>query len=381
MTIHVTGNTFPHRDLLRAWRGAWDNDAKRWEFRSLSRVQLDTLRGKVGVMVTQADEPPPRVPEITLDDVSPDFIQSILDSLDDDPDPPHIRRGPTAVYGDDERYLNYFKDQNPTAFFGFSSLAKFTDYVAGLHEPRDGRNDGWIGRGKWHGTPDMGAALRLAREGWPEGIAGAAGLDIPHAVARKRRNSMAGGLVNVGRMLSGNPAHMVHRPKLPGRRVTTLFIETFMSAGVDPDNAIARAILVASMADVMEREGYSCEIVAVLTTLDDGSRTTGHQAAITLKQAGERLNLNDIVFALGHPSFFRRMIFAAVGVSDACRSTWRSHGHPSEAFDMFHPTRQNEFYIKQLSLASQRKMTDDPLSMLPFIEPDGLPVKLRNDRG
>jgi hypothetical protein len=380
MTIHVTGNTFPHRDLLRAWRGAWDNDAKRWEFRGLSRTQLDTLRGKVGVMVTEANEPPPRVPRITIDDVHPDFIQSILDSLDDDSQAPHIRRGPTAVYGDDERYFNYFKDQNPTAFFGFSSLAKFTDFVAGLHEPRDGRNVGWIGSGRWHGTPNMRAALRLAREGWPEGIAGAAALDIPHAVARKRRNSIAGGLVNVGRMLSGNPAHMVHRPKLPGRRVTTLFVETFMSAGVDPDNAVARAILVASMADVMEREGYSCEIVAVLTTLDDGNRTTGHQAAITLKQAGERLNLHDIVFALGHPSFFRRMIFAAVGASDACRSTWRSQGHPSAAFNTFHPTRRNEFYIKQLSLASQRKMRDDdPLSMLPFIEPDGLPVKLRND--
>jgi hypothetical protein len=171
---------------------------------------------------------------------------------------------------------------------------------------------------------------------------------------------------------------MIRRPRQPGRRVVTLFVETFMSSGIDPDNAMLRAVLVAAIADATEREGYSCEIVAVVTTRGTDGRT-GHQHAITLKNAGERLALADIVFALGHPSFFRRLVFASVGAHEACRTTWHTQGYPTAAFDDRHTCGHSEFYIKQLSIEDQRKLNDDdPYDMLRFIEPDGLPVSLRD---
>lgn len=380
--IHVTGNTFPHRDLFKAWRGKWNNEAGRWEFASLSSAQLDRLRKTVGLMINECDDEPtydvsftaPPEPTPTLRSLIADILAGRNDTA------PVQGSRPSVIYGDDQRWFNHFKDTDPTAFFGFSSLRKFTDYVADLNPPYDDdRRVGWdTDDPRWHGTPNMAAALRLARQGWAEGAESAPALAIPHATAPKRLHGVAGGSVNVGRMLAGNPAHMRRRAKLPGRRVVTLFVETFMSSGIKSDNAITRAILIAGIADVLEREGYICEIVAVVTTRA-GSRI-GHQAAITLKQAGERLALLDIVFALGHPSFFRRLVFAAVGASGACSSTWHNQGNPAAAFDMHHPTAKNEFYIKQLSLASQRRLDyDDPLSMLPFIEPDGLPVKIRND--
>lgn len=229
----------------------------------------------------------------------------------------------------------------------------------------------------------MPAALRLARDGWSEGVDLAESLDVPPSSARRRRYGVAGGSVNVGRMLAGHPAHMRSRPRQPGKRVVTLFVETFMSAGIDPDNAIIRAALIARIADAMEREGYSCEIVAIVTTTSDmgSSATTGHQHAITLKQAGERLALPDIVFALGHPSFFRRMVFASVGDADECRSTHGTQGFPTDAFANDHPTARNEFYIRKLTLAQQQRLDDDdPYSMLEFIEPVDLPVSLREER-
>lgn len=376
MPYRVTGQTFPHRDLLKGWRGVWNSSPPGWEFRSLSAAQIGQLRGTVGLTVAEIPDAEPSLGDDNLVEILR-VIRGVVDR--DKPTASIIRDGATAVYGDDPRYLNHFADQNPTAFFGFSSLAAFVDYVAALDRPPSGRDDGWerSNPGGWYGTANIGEALRLAREGWLEGVQDADALDIPHAQRRKRRHAVAGGSVNVGRLLAGNPAHMIHRPKQPGRRVVTLFVETFMSAGIDPDNAIARAILIGRIADVMEREGYSAEIVAVLTTLGQ-SGDVGHQAAITIKQAGERLSLIDCVFALGHPSFFRRLCFGAVGAARECRSTWSSQGYPTAAFKPDHPCGRNEFYIKQLSIADQLELGDDPLDMLRFIEPDGLPVTLRS---
>lgn len=360
MTLYrITGNTFPHRETLKSWRARWNEEARAWEA-DLSSAQLATTRGWLGTIAVELPKPEPR--EI-------DWSQLFGD--DEDEPPPAHRSGPTAVYGDDPRWLNHFRDQNPTAFFGFSSLGVFVDYVAGLRVPPSGRDDGWNTGSypaKWTGTPDMAAALALARDGWQEGIQAAEALPIEPARARKRSYSVAGGSVSVGRLLAGNPLHMIHRPQLPGRRVVTLFVETFMSAGVSPENATTRAVLVAWIVDKMEREGYSCEIVAAVTTRGTNGRT-GHQHAITLKNAGERLSLPDIVFALGHPSFFRRLVFASVGAASECGSTWETQGSPTAAFDDKHECGHNEFYIKQLSLSDQKKLTRDPLSMLPFISP------------
>lgn len=377
MTLYtVTGRTFDHRDLLKAWRGRFDMESKAWTV-DLSAPQVATLRAKPGVVVTEARRDPE--PSLSYRERLSNIIQQL--EREEVATAAH-RDGKSAIYGDDPRWFNYFRDQNPTAFFGFSSLATFVRYVASLRDPGAGRNAGWRPekRDGWYGTDDLPAALALARDGWHEGVDLAESLDVPPAVVRRRRYSVAGGSVNVGRMLAGHPAHMRSRPRQPGRRVVTLFVETFMSAGIDPDNAVIRAALIARIADAMEREGYSCEIVAIVTTRGAfGGGGTGHQHAITLKQAGERLALPDIVFALGHPSFFRRLVFASVGAADECGSTHSTQGSPTDAFSTDHPTARNEFYIRKLTIGQQRQIDeDDPYSMLQFIEPVDLPVSLRS---
>jgi hypothetical protein len=350
----VSGNTFAHREILKAWGGSFDMRAKLWTFDTLSDDRIARLRKLVGVMVNErAAWAPPWARE----------------------------RGPTVIYGDDPTYLNHFADKNPPAFFGFGSFGAFLDYVEGLTEPPADKNRaaGWKLSDKEHekrGTSSLPEAIAIARRGWSDGLGIIDKLEFPKAHHKQRLRSVAGGTVNVGRMLAGNPAHMTRRARLPGHRTVTLFVQASMWHGITLWNALLRGWLVMAMIDVLEQTGYRCELIAVRTVIDENG-DTGAQHAIKLKDARDRLNLSDVSFALGHPSFNRRLCFATVGASEACSAEWRGMGALASAFDEFHTPGRNEFYIPGL-LPHQQKSLDDtnPFDMLRFIQPDGLPVKL-----
>lgn len=367
-TTTLTGNTFPHRDRLKQLGGRWDASARNWQFDWLSPSDLAELKNLPGCVVAAPTEPSPR-PRRTVDDAV-----ELIDRIERRTE--HAEHGTTEprVYGDDQRYLNYFKDKNPLSFFGFSSVGAMVDFIERIpREKRTGaRDEGFETRNTtWTGTPSMSAAIDLARNGWQKGADDAARvletLDVEHALERRRSYAVAGGAVSVGRMLAGNPAHMIKRPKLPGRRVITLFTDYAASYRIKPENLLVRAACVAAIADILESSGYSCEIVAV----SSGRRPTDKPAmqfAVTVKQAGEKLNVSDAAFALGHPSFLRRFQFACVCQADELERYWSNQGMPTDSFGEL---ERNEFYIRKLD-----KNINDPVKMLQAIKPDGLPIEI-----
>lgn len=370
MKLYATGQTFQHKELLKSLGGRWDNGGKRWLFEWGDEDTRQKLEKLIGVVVS-VDTSSPEI-EI-FDTSSPEIETSDYPVFRLDRNTVSSRSGDTAVYGDDDRYLNYFKDQNPTAFFGFSSLLELTNYVKSIDLNRlpPARQDAWtIGKkySEWSGSIDMREALNMARNGWEDGIKDLADIEIEHAQSKRRAKGVSGGYVNVGRLLSGDPQHMIRRVKKPGKRVVTLFVETFMSSYIEPSTAVLRARAVAAMSDALERQGYVCEIVAVLTTASRNNQT-GHQAAVTLKTSGERLNMLDVVFGLGHPSFFRRLLFACVSGAEECQSTWDTQGSPTTAFDHTHPCKKNEFYIPQMTWKQQDWLEEDPTRILTFVKP------------
>lgn len=279
----------------------------------------------------------------------------------------------TVIHGDNPRWFNHFSDPNPAAFFGFSSLGAFVDFVAALDPDKAGAKAGWrIHDTDFHGTRNMSEALDLARNGWFDHIELPKNFNIPFAQRKQRVYSIVGGSVNVGRMLSGNPVHMRTRKTAPSHKSITLFVQAGFVASVSSDAAIIRALLIGEIVDILETQGYSCEIVAVMTSRDDTGNRQGCQTAITIKQAGERLNLSDICFALGHPSMLRRLSFACVGSFSECKSSWRNMGRTTNAFNDNHRVGSNEYYIR--ALTSRDGYTADAL--LSAVIPEGLPIKL-----
>lgn len=386
MTVTISGNTFQHRERLKQLGGRWENGTKIWRFDyGLRAAELAELKNLPFCVVTEdgPNTPPPYQPtprkHDTVEDAT-DWIRAILDAEPEER--PTTGEGGTVIYGDDQRYLNYFKDKNPKAFFGFSSLGAMVDFVEAIPEhKRRNSSSGGYGRSdiEWSGTPSMDAAIRLARNGWQQGVDDAAAImetmNLEHALQRRRAFSVAGGAVSVGRMLAGNPKHMIRRPKQPGRRVITLFVDNGISAFVDAESLTVRAAVIGAIADMLESNGYSCEIVTLCNVVDRGR--PAQQTAVTLKHAGEKLNIADVVFALGHPSFLRRLIFACVCQAPELRSIYESQGAPGDAFNKHYEPGKNEFHIKKLS---RRVDCDDLIEaaheMLPLVKPENLPLEI-----
>lgn len=355
--ITISGRTFEHRPLMRAIGARWDDKRKVWIADHISDEHYNIVKNTVGLIISG-----PRKPDV------PWYQRN--------PTPEKPKLGPPIRIGDDFTYLGYFKDQEPHIYQGFSSLAKFVDYVDGLERPdnRGGTCDvGWTAEPEYAGTRNMTEAIELARNGWLDGLGVGDRLLPPEPMAKRRKRSVAGGKVNVGRLLAGAPDHMTRRVKLQGRKIATIFVETCMWEGIGINTALTRVVAIAAIIDRMEQQGYSCNIVATYCS----KTTTGlaGQTVVTIKQAGERLNIGDISFAFGHPSYGRRLVYAANGaIPDySMKHSWR--GRISEAFDKYHKPGVNEYYIDK----TWRNDTD-VWSMLRELAPDNLPIEIKEPR-
>lgn len=373
-TKTLSGNTFEHRERLKQMGGRWDASEKNWKFDFLSPRDTAELMNLPGCMLTDAKKPVPPI-EPQEKESAEDFIARIA-QREEDNKRPTVGIGQTKIYGDDTTYFNHFMDKNPKSFFGFSSLSEMVKFVEDAPASNKIPNDynGYGGAKSWAGSPNMNAAIKLAREGWEDGVNKAAEvlekLNVDHAVERRRSHSVAGGSVNVGRMLAGNPAHMRHRPKQPGRRIVKLFVQNAASAFMNEDILSIRAAIIAAIADVLEMNGYSCEISSIIS-MDFHNGQPASQIVTMLKNAGEKLNLNDLVFSLGHPSFLRRLSFACTVQAPELRGMWSYQGMPVNAFNDEYPPSKNEFYIPKLA-----KNATELKQLLKLTVPKGLPIQI-----
>lgn len=203
---------------------------------------------------------------------------------------------------------------------------------------------------------------------------------IDHARVKRRSYGVAGGSVSVGRLLAGNPMHMRQRPPQPGRKVVRLFVQACNSAIITAENMTVRAAIVAAMADMLERQGFSCEIIAIDCRNGSLGIKPVFQCATILKQAGEKLNLSDLTFALGHPSYLRRFGFALFSACDELISHWESQGVPKDAFNDHFKPKRNEFYIPKLSTnVKGATLADKARAMLPHIMPLNMPIRINDN--
>lgn len=379
--IIVSGKTFDIKERLKLWGGKWSQKERLWTFDYLNADQLSYLRSVIGVSVTDINERLSKLikpddeddPDLRVSDDALRFRRTGYRTFKR-PNEPHI-------IGDDPTHLNTFANDKPIAFFGFSSLHKLCDHIARLEEPKhniDGYcNVGWSThseRRKVTATKDMGEALQLARYGWTEGFGIAHLFDIPHAERKARTNALAGGSVNVGRMLSGNPKHMTKRLPQPKNKRITLFVDVVMWQGILAENAMLRALLIASVIDQLEHQGYTCEIYACSASCSFHDRGAQSNFAVKVKAAGERLSLLDISFALGHPSFLRRFKFACEGSVPDISIGVENRGLISDLFTEDHPPPPNSYVFERL--ASNKPEYSDPYVMLDDILPDNLPIEI-----
>ena len=203
----------------------------------------------------------------------------------------------------------------PTVMREFSS---WIDFV----ETANGNNRAWSLRSSrskehrdgWYGTIDFNTAVDMAiKTGWPEGrqlLADSYAIVAPRPEpVISEAFSVAGMYPNIPIYLAGSPECMVDR-FASNIAVNPIVRIDYTNGGISTVSAkslMLRGAAVLSLCNQLERRGYSIEIcLAAHTVSSDHSFDT----RITVKRAGEPIDLDRLAFSLAHPSTHRRLRFS-----------------------------------------------------------------------
>lgn len=349
--ITIGGQTFNYRDHLKAIGARWNPNARNWECTYLTDDEYYKL---VAFGLTISGYQP-------LPEYEPEEIYTPKE---------------TIILGDDQTWLGKFGSTDPIAYCGFGDLQSFVDYVEQLPRPCGPGTDDY----RWLEIDEAAKtaqAIAIARAGWSDGLGLMQQLTTDTPTGKRLKPSVAGGRVNVGRMLSGDPLHMKKRRKAPGNRFIRLFVDSTIYVGGSNPNRIMKTLLVSAMIDLLEKNDYRCEIYSIGTMLRLNDRLPAFHHCIKLKSFSERLNLIDISFALGHPYFGQDLLGPITESLPLYTERERSGYYDSDIQNMI--LDDNEFYVPPLFPHQELTLKNDPFSMLKFIEPDGLPITIRKD--
>lgn len=196
----------------------------------------------------------------------------------------------------------------------FSSVDEFLNYLDTTPninwDSPSSRGD----RSEWTGTKDWETAIGYATKGWPEGVKKVTdkmGLNRTVGKSKTQIYDVFGERPEIGRFLSGVPDCMARRVirESAKRPIIDLTINASYSAGIKADTIMNYGAAIALVIDELEDNGFSVglHVGAANDATGIGSNTYG--ALVNIKRAGERMDLDRLIFFTANPAFLRRFIF------------------------------------------------------------------------
>jgi len=131
------------------------------------------------------------------------------------------------------------------------------------------------------------------------------------------RYDYSGDSVDIDRFLMGDPEHMMDYENVPsGRmgRVVRVLVNGSASSFVSPEQIKQRGVLAVALIDVLSKLGVGVELWLESATEYDSKV---HSQLIKIHSSEERLDIDNLMFSMAHPSMLRR-----VGFSILERTTW-----------------------------------------------------------
>lgn len=163
----------------------------------------------------------------------------------------------------------------------------------------------------WEGTK------KLAREGWPEGtqkLSLKATNFINEFSKRIKQQDWfyqeeAAGNLDIAKFLDGEPEvwNRLQEKDMPSRAATVVLNMT-AAGSINAKVMEARGLLAANLVQALEAGGVRTRVI--LAVHDDCYTNAMAEIYITLKDFGEPLDIDNLVFAVVHPATFRRLFFS-----------------------------------------------------------------------
>lgn len=196
------------------------------------------------------------------------------------------------------------------------------------------------GREDWAGTSSLADAVTLALHGWDEKRPDVDKLfaqletDIASAMDEPFTTyySHSGDSVDMGRYMSGDPECMVDyvtEPQARMGRVVRVIINGAMSCGISADDIVRRGVAVVALLDVIHKLGVGVELAVEMPVTSDNTK---YSTVVKLHDSSEMLDINNMMYAVCHPSMLRRLAFSAIEQmpEDMFGSYRFGYGTPSE---------------------------------------------------
>ncbi len=214
----------------------------------------------------------------------------------------------------------------------YSTLGEFV--AAAEREPlnylKSSRDESQIAK-DWTGSATFEDAVKLSREGWPEGrrnlMAAIAEAQAAPRISPAITMDVAGAYPIAALAAAGDPCSMVDLSPVEDRvrPIVRLVIQRGGSSAYSAQEFTNYGAAVLSYVEGLEGAGYRCEIVASFAADLTNLR---HMLSVTVKRAEEPIEMDRLAYVLTHTAFFRRIAFAVKestpGVAEALGS---SYGH------------------------------------------------------
>ncbi len=200
----------------------------------------------------------------------------------------------------------------------FESFGAFVQKaIHGETDLEPGQRSSINGSEKFTGTASIQEAGRLALNGWPEGLEKIkrfkAELDEKvgeNLVEQKLNYDVAGGDWDIGRVLIGEPeAAMVWEEHETDKPIVHIMLNGTVSGMLDKEVIFRRGAGVCGLIDAFEKSGIRCQVTLAYGNRGYRSRRLLEEF-ISIKSPDEPSDIDRIVFALCHPSSFRRLTFS-----------------------------------------------------------------------
>lgn len=224
--------------------------------------------------------------------------------------------------------------------YAFDSMADMERFIA--NEPKRWRQNSSADPShskSWDLGVTYKQACDMARNGWIDGAAKASqALKVftPATPAPQMRNDFYGHAPNVPRYCAGAPDNMLRHSPNPNTgtgRVLTFIVAINASSGTDAQCMANYGLAIAQYVNQLEAEGTRVEVIASCTEGAVHGSKTGNQLTIsvTIKRADQPLDLAVISYAIGHPTMFRRLMFAAMERTEC--PEMEAYGYPQDTAD------------------------------------------------
>lgn len=156
----------------------------------------------------------------------------------------------------------------------------------------------------------------LAMKGWRSGTDGLSGMtadlyrfaqDLPEL---SMVPSVYGPIWNMPAVIEDQPYCAYQFNEIPTRRLINITLNAFLRYDVDATHVLNRGKALAALMHVLNALGYATAVRAVYGVTNEG-RCPFTTVTVDIQRPGEVLDLDRIMFWLGHPAAVRMLMFGA----------------------------------------------------------------------